>query len=131
MEPDQKPKTIREDKVDNILNKAAFWIWPYVILLIALSIYPLFYLIDISIVSKIISTEFALNLATHFQVVVLVVSSFLIYPVTLLLLDIIPFIFIKSKESKKVYKILSLIFLVSFLVSFIICLIQIVIKPLA
>lgn len=120
-----------QTKMDSFLNKVSLWIWFYVAVLIVFSLFPLYQLITYQICISMISTDAAQNLTEHFQVVTLVVVSYLIYPVGLLILDVVPLFFLKTKENKKTYLILSGVFLLSFLISFIICLIKIVIIPLS
>jgi len=120
----------KETKLDSFINKTSLWIWFYVIALIILSIYPVYYLLDITITTSLIQTNFALSLTEDFKVKTFIVVSYLIYPVVLLILDVVPLFFLKRKENIKLYLILSSIFIVSFLVSFIICLFNIVILPL-
>ena len=122
---------LRAGTVDKFINQTSIGVWLYVILLIILSIYPLFKLISLSIVYAFITADMINNLTEEFQAVTLVVVSFLIYPLILALLDFLPFLFIKKKENKKLYRILSLIFTASFLTSFLICLIKYIILPLS
>ena len=119
-----------KERMDSFLNKTSLWIWFYVGVLFVFSLYPLFNIISYQICYGMISTKFAQGLTEHFQVVTLVIASYLIYPIGLLIIDLIPLFFLKTKENKKLYLILSLIFLISFLISFIICLFKFVIIPL-
>ncbi|MBR2891111.1 MAG: hypothetical protein IKC22_01880 [Bacilli bacterium] len=113
---------------DNLINRAAFWIWPYMFILIVLSFYPLFQAIDVNIMIKFIYMEQVASMGTTSQIIV-IVCAFLILPAALLLLNVIPNFFFKKAETKKVYFYLSLVFWASLLISSVITCIRYVILP--
>lgn len=115
-------------ETDGIINKAAFWIWPYMAILIVTSFYPLFNFIDLSIIMKFISLEQVANMTPTNQIIV-IVCAFLILPVTLLLLNIVPNFFLKKPETKKVYFYISVVFWFSLFISSLITCIKYVILP--
>ena len=88
---------------ESILNKASIWIWFLMAALVILSIYPLFKVIDLSIVIKFLEMESVQNM-TKLQQKTVLICSFLIYPVGLLIINAVGSIFtIKKAEDKKVY----------------------------
>ena len=123
-------KENRKEKIDSFINQTSIWIWFYLPVLFLLTIYPIFYLINNSILYKMITSSLVEGLNEHFQVVTFLVVIYLIYPVALLLAEFIPLFFFKKKENIKLYWLLSIPFFTSFLVSFIICLFKLVIIPL-
>lgn len=117
------------EDTDSIINKASFWIWPYMAILIICSFYPLFKFIDLSIMIKFISLEQVANMTATNKIIV-IVCAFLIFPASLLLLNVIPNFFFSKAETKKVYFYLSLVFWASLLISSVITCIIYVIMPL-
>ncbi len=119
----KEPKT-----TDSILNEVSLWIWPYMIALIILAFYPIFKLIDISIMIKFISIPSVTEMNTTNQIIVLICAS-LIFPAVLLMLNLIPNFLLKKKENKKVYFIMSLIFWISLFISTAVIIIMYVVLP--
>mgnify|MGYP003302742268 CR=1 FL=1 len=95
---------------ESILNKASIWIWFLMAALVIITIYPLFKVIDVSIIVKFLKMESVQNMTTLQQKTVLI-CSFLIYPVTLFIVHGIASIFtLKKEENKKVYLFASIPF---------------------
>lgn len=115
-------------ETDSIINKAPLWIWPYMIVLILASFYPIFKNIDISIIMIFISLEQVANMTPTNQIIV-IVCSFLILPASLLLLNIVPNFFFKKAETKKVYFYLSVVFWISLFIASVVTCIKFVILP--
>ena len=104
-------------ETDSMLNHTSIWLWVFLLVIFILSLYPLFNVINLEILIKFISID-AISDMSSLQKKALLLTGFFIYPVGLLLIDVlVGVIFVRSKENKKVFLIGSGVFLVSLLVS--------------
>ena len=98
---------------DNIkykmLNNTSIWLWILLTVLVILSIYPLFQLINLEVLVKIIQID-AVNNMDSFQKKILLLCGFFAYPLLLIVIDLLALIFIRKKEDKLIYVIGSSIF---------------------
>lgn len=107
-------------EIERFLNKVSMWIWPYFLVLLTACFYPLFELIDINIIIPFLKIESVQNMLPVQQKTV-ILCAFAIYPIGLLLINLLVRLFlIKSKENKKAYLIASIIFWVLLLSSILI-----------
>lgn len=105
---------------EKFLNKVSIWIFAYFFILIVFCFYPLFELLDINIIIPFLELESVANMLPVQQKTV-IICTFLIYPVGLLLINLpVRLLFIKSKEDKKIFFILSIVFWVILLSSILI-----------
>ena len=109
---------------DSVVNRASLYLWFIMIPLIIITLYPIFNTIQLKIMIAFISMESVLSMTLEKQKVLLAVS-YLIYPITLLLVHIITgTIFTRKQENKKVYWIITIILTLMYLPSLIIGFIQ-------
>ena len=117
-------------ETDSFLNHTSVWLWVFLFVLFVLSLYPLFNVINLEILIKIISVD-GINEMSSLQKKTLLLVGYFAYPVGLLLIDaIVGLFFLKTKENKKVFLIGSGVFLVSLLVSVLVIFFNLILETL-
>ncbi len=117
-------------QTDSFLNHTSVWLWIFLFVLFVLSLYPLFNVINLEILIKIISVD-GINEMSSLQKKTLLLVGYFAYPVGLLLIDaIVGLFFLKTKENKKVFLIGSVVFLVSLLVSVLVIFFNLILETL-